>query len=320
MTFFEKIKIIFEILINKKFLNRPDFSEKKLFIQAKIFDNEILKKKKINNLSDVEFSAFSQFGEDGIISWLSYQIPDITKIFLEIGTQDYWESNTRYLLKSRSWKGFLIEGSKNDVRKIKSQKIYWQNNLTAICKFINQNNINKVINENINEKYLGLLSIDIDGNDYWILKVINLNSDLVVAEYNPIFGDIHKITVPYDRNFVRNKKHFSNIYFGSSIQAIISLMKKKGYIFLGTNRQGMNAFFVIKKKYHHVKNKILNRKIFPPAVRESRTRDGKLNFKNIKVSLNEIKNLKIYDLDKKKITKLSEYKELFSENWLKHFN
>ena len=141
----KKIKIIFEIVFNKIILKRPDFSEKKLFLQAQLVEELKLKKKKINNFREIEFSAFSQFGEDGIISWLTRQIPNINKKFLEIGTQDYWESNTRYLLKSQNWTGYIIEGSREDVKKIKKQKIYWQNNLKAINKFINLENINLII-------------------------------------------------------------------------------------------------------------------------------------------------------------------------------
>ncbi len=317
--FLKKIKTLFEILFLKKFLNRPDFSEKKIFIQAKIIENSNSKKKKINDFSDVEFSAFSQFGEDGIISWLTGQIPNIKRTFLEIGTEDYWESNTRYLLKSQSWKGFIIEGSKDHVNEIKKQKIYWQNELTALNEFVNLENINQIINDKIRQTELGLLSIDIDGNDYWILQEINLECDLIVAEYNPIFGDIHKITIPYHKNFSRSKEHFSNLYFGCSINALIDLMKKKNYLFIGTNTQGMNAFFINKKKYDFVKEKISNIIIFPPKTREGRNFDGNLNFNNLKKNLNMIKDLEVYDIDKKINLKLSEYKDLYSEKWNNYF-
>ena len=223
----EKITTLISIIFNNKILRKPDFSEKKKFLTGKFLADRNEKKIKINSLKDVEFSVFSQFGEDGIINWLTHQIPNIKKIFLEIGTQDYWESNTRFLLKSKLWKGYIIEGSKEDVDRIKSQRIYWQNDITAINKFINLENVTEVINKEIKQKHIGLFSLDIDGNDYWILKKINLNADIIVTEYNPIFGDIHKISVPYEKDFVRGKKHFSNLFFGCSINALIDLMKKK---------------------------------------------------------------------------------------------
>ena len=239
-----KISLIVSILLNKYILRKPDFSEKKIFLQGQIIDKLNQKKTRIDYLKDIEFSVFSQFGEDGIISWIVEQIPEIKKVFVEIGTQDYWESNTRFLLKSKRWKGYLIEGSKKYINNIKTQRIYWQHDIKAIQAFVDKDNINSIINKNINEKDIGLLSIDVDGNDYWILEKIEyLNPTIVVCEYNSIFGDLFKLSVPYNKNFVRNKVHYSNLYFGASIKAMISMMKKKGYIFIGTGSAGVNAFF-----------------------------------------------------------------------------
>ncbi len=279
----------------------------------------IIKKKKISNISEIEFSVFSQFGEDGIISWLLNQIPDVKKVFLEIGTQDYWESNTRFLIQSHNWNGYIIEASSSDIKRIKSQSIFWKKNLNAINKFVTKENINSIIIRNIKEKRIGLLSLDIDGNDYWILKQINIKSDLIICEYNPIFGDIHELTIPYKKNFNRNKSHFSNLYFGCSIQALITLMKNKGYIFLGTNSEGMNAFFVNKRKYIYLKNKIKNKKIFFPIIKEGRNKNFKLNFKKFFENLKLIKDKKVFDIKKNKILKISEIKNLYSKNWQKNF-
>ena len=316
----KNIHNLFLIVFNKIILKKPDFSEKRIFLQGEILDSINKKKEKIKDFSDVEFSVFSQFGEDGIISWLTHKIPNIEKIFLEIGTQDYWESNTRYLLKSKMWKGYIIEGSTKDVNKIKSQKIYWQNDLKAINEFISEENINTIINKKVNHHHLGLLSIDIDGNDYWILKKINLNADIIVAEYNPIFGDIYKISVPYDKNFIRNKKHFSNLFFGCSINALIDLMEKKNYVFLGTNSQGMNAFFINRDKFNYLEGKISHTKIFPPMIREGRNTDGKLNFKSLNENFKFISDFEVYDIDNKKNKKLSNYENLYSEKWKKVFS
>tara|TARA_Y100000590_G_scaffold216695_1_gene245463 strand:- start:605 stop:1564 length:960 start_codon:yes stop_codon:yes gene_type:complete len=313
---FEKLNIVIKIFLNKYILKKPDFSEKKIFLQAQYLYELNKKKQKIQNLSEVEFSAFSQFGEDGIITWLIEKIPNISKVFLEIGTQDYWESNTRFLLKLKNWKGYLIEGSKKDVNKIKSQRIYWQNNLKVINQFINKENINEIILQNIKESKIGLLSIDIDGNDYWILENLqNLNADLVVCEYNPIFGDLHCITTIYDPNFVRHNKHFSNLYFGCSIMALIKLMKKKKYTFLGSNSKGMNAFFVKDENIKYLDDKIIHKKIFAPILREGRDKNTKLNYRTVFENLNEIKNMEIFDLEENTNKKLSSYKNLFSKEW-----
>ncbi len=313
---FRNLKIVFQILFNRIILRKPDFSEKKIFLKGQIYANEIKKKKIIKNFKEVEFSAFSQFGEDGIISWLISKIPNLEKIFIEIGTEDYWESNTRFLLKSMNWKGYLIEGSEKYVKKIKSQRIYWQNNIQAINEFVSKENINKIISNNIKEKNIGLLSIDIDGNDLWILKEIDtISPDIIICEFNTVFGDIHKIVVPYDEEFNRDTKHYSKIYFGCSIKALIDIMSKKDYYFLGTSSTGINAFFV-KSIHKTIFEKIIIQKdYFPSIVREGLNKENELSFDNTSKNLEKIKDMEIVDLETNKIKSISELGEIYSENW-----
>ena len=270
-------------------------------------------------MSNVEFSVFSQFGEDGIISWLIHQIPNIKKTFLEIGTQDYWESNTRFLIQSHNWKGYLIEASTEDVKKIKRQSIYWKKDLTVINEFITRQNINSIIEKKLNNQNLGLLSIDIDGVDYWILDKINLDADIIVSEFNPIFGDIHEITVPYDEQFDRKKKHFSNLFFGCSIQALIKIMNRKNYYFLGTNSQGMNAFFINNRNIDFIKDKVDEKKIFFPIIKEGRDLNGNLNFNQFFENLDLIKNEEVFDIQSKKMKKILDFGILYSKMWQNKF-
>lgn len=316
---FQNIKVIFSILFNKHFLKKPDFSEKRIILQGQINEKKNLEKDNILNLAEIEFSAFSQFGEDGIISWLSHQIPDIEKVFLEIGTQDYWESNTRFLIQSQNWKGYLIEASTPEVKKIRRQSIYWKKNLTAINEFVDRENINSIIQKNLKSNNIGLLSLDIDGNDYWIMKEANIESDLIVCEYNPVFGDLYEITIPYEKNFNRTKKHYSNLFFGCSIKALVELMKEKNYDFLGSNSQGMNAFFINKKKNKYFEKKIKERKIFFPIIREGRDKSGNLNHNNLIQNLKLIQDEEVYDLKNKKLRKISDFGNLYSSEWLDKF-
>ncbi len=313
---FKKIDNIIKIIFYNKFLKVPDFSEKRIFLQGKLLSELNRNKEVIDSFKDVEFSVFSQFGEDGIISWLVNNVPNIKKIFLEIGTQDYWESNTRFLLKLENWKGYLVEASSQDIKKIKSQGVYWRHNLRAINEFINIKNVNEIIKKNIKEEEIGLLSLDIDGNDYWILNEINtINPTIVVCEFNSVFGDIHKITSIYDENFKRSEKHYSNLYFGCSIQALISLMKDKKYTFLGTSSQGINAFFIKEEQYKYIEKKIVNKNFHPSNVREARDKNFQLNYKNIIDNLNLIIDMEVYDIEKKIKQKISNYKEIFSSDW-----
>lgn len=317
----KNLSTIFSILFKNKILRKPDFSEKKIFLSGKIMAEINDKKKKIKSLKDVEFSAFSQFGEDGILNWLINKIPDIEKVFVEIGTQDYWESNTRFLLKYKNWKGYLIEGSKEDINRIKSQRIYWQHKIKAIQSFVTKENINELIKNNIKEKKIGLLSIDIDGNDYWIIDEINnLDPVFIVCEYNTLFGDINKFSIPYENSFSREKKHYSSLYFGCSIQALISLLNKKDYCFIGTGSHGVNAFFVKNEFKSFIFDFIDDVEMIPSISRDARSLKGNLTYDNVNKNLEKIIDLEVYDFDSKQIKKIKDYKEIFSNSWKKYFN
>ena len=89
------------------------------------------------------------------------------------------------------------------------------------------------------------MSIDIDGNDYWVWEACTAVSPaIVIVEYNSRFGSERSVTVPYDPGFVRHKAHHSCAYYGASLAALVALGARKGFAFVGSNRAGNNAFFV----------------------------------------------------------------------------
>jgi len=200
------------------------------------------------NISLNEFRVYSQWGEDGIIQFLLRYIEIPQKIFVEFGVQNFTESNTRFLLVNNNWAGLLIEASENDVQYIKQDsEIYWQYNLKIANAFITKDNINQIFLENGLQGNIGLLSIDIDGNDYWVWQAINVISPaIVIVEYNFRFGKDKAVTIPYDKDFIRSQAHHSMIYYGASLKALYQLGQQKGYVFVGCNSAGNNAFFVRK--------------------------------------------------------------------------
>lgn len=283
--------------------------DKKLVLNAKKLSIENNKKKKIKDLSEVEFQVFSQWGEDGIIDWLVNKISNISKTFLEIGTEDYKESNTRFLLINKNWDGFIIESDKKSVDKIKSQRVYWKHNLIIKNHFVTKENINDLINNFKVPKNIGILSLDIDGIDFWVLKELkDLNPTIIICEFNPLFGKNKSITVPYKKNFIRKNEHYSNLYFGASIKAFINLLNKKGYFFIGTNSSGNNGFFVKRNFSHSIKKSIKSKNIYIGKFRESRNHKGKLSHLSKTKSLELIKNKLVIDLDNNKLVKIANLK------------
>jgi hypothetical protein len=196
-------------------------------------------------LKDHEFRVYSQWGEDGILQFLLREVPIAKKVFVEFGVENYTESNTRFLLTKDNWGGLVLDGSDANISYIKQDPIYWKHNLKAVPAFITRDNIDGLLRENGLTGEIGLLSIDIDGNDYWVWeKIESVAAIVVVVEYNSRFGPERRVTVPYDPQFVRQKAHYSGVYYGASLAALVALGNKKGYAFVGSNSAGNNAFFV----------------------------------------------------------------------------
>ena len=203
----------------------------------------------LSDIQKAEFKVFSQFGDDGIIQFLINYLEIEEKSFIEFGVENYSESNTRFLLMNNNWRGLIMDASTSNVQYITNTGYYWQHELTAKPLFVTKENINAFISDNGYNGAVGLLSIDIDGNDYWIFKEIDvIKPIIVIVEYNAVFGSDKAWTIPYDEKFTRTEKHFSNLYWGSSILSLCDVAAEKGYIFIGTNSAGNNAYFVRKDK------------------------------------------------------------------------
>ena len=253
------MKKLFNKIISKltsKDQIKSNHNETKLLLGRILTDINHIKRSK--SLKDYEAKIFSQFGEDGIIDFLIKELDIKKDKFIEIGIENYEESNTRFLLESKNWTGLIIDSSQKYVDYIKKQNYYWRNNITAKYSFVTEKNINKIIKDFTVKDDVGLLSIDIDGNDYWIWKKIeNLKPDIVIMEYNARLGTEKSISIPYDENFERIKKHHSSIYFGCSLKALCNLGKVKGYSLVYTNMNGNNAFFINSQILKNSKSEII---------------------------------------------------------------
>jgi hypothetical protein len=197
------------------------------------------------SLQDYEFQVYSQWGEDGILQRLVEMVPVGRKVFVEFGVEDYTEASTRFLLVNGNWAGLVMDGSDANVARIVSDPLYWRHNLKAVRAFVTRENINALLTQNGLEGEIGLLSIDIDGNDYWVWEAIDaVRPAIVVAEYNWRFGAERRVTVPYDPAFVRGRAHHSMVYYGASLAALEALGARRGFDLVGCNSAGNNAFFV----------------------------------------------------------------------------
>lgn len=291
----KRIKNIKQNLKNIK----PNFVEMKKDLQYIRLALGRIENRQINKIYSTEFKVFSQWGEDGIIQYLLNNIKIDKKIFIEFGVENYTESNTRFLLINNNWSGLVLDGNQENINFIKHDEIYWKYNLKAEYAFITAENINNIFEKNGISGEIGILSIDIDGNDFWVWKAIkNVNPAIVICEYNYRFGEERAVTIPYRADFIRSKAHYSNLYGGASIKALTLLAKNKGYSLVAGNENGNNVFFV--------RNDLLNDVITEKDIsdiyrvgqfRESRNKKGELTFLSFEEELKLIKDLKLIDVE-----------------------
>jgi hypothetical protein len=152
------------------------------------------------------------------------------------------------------------------------------------------------------------LSVDIDGNDYWVLEAIDcIKPRVLICEYNSAFGAEKKLTIPYKPDFVRSRAHYSEIYFGASLNAFCHIAEKKGYDFIGTTKAGVNAYFVRKdlskpfKKYNSING------YNQSANRDSKDSKGNLTFLRHDNRLNEINDLILKDVETNQEKKIADW-------------
>lgn len=253
-----------------------------------------------NNLKDYEFKVFSQWGEDGIIQHLIKAIEIENRTFIEFGVEDFFESNCRFLLMKDDWRGFVIDGSTSNIERLRKSYFYWRHQIDALDAFITRENINELLAKSGFEEDLGILSVDLDGNDYYILEAINFfKPRILICEYNPVFGSTRKISIPYQSDFYRTNTHYSNLYWGASLSAMTHIADKKGYALVGTNTASCNAFYVRKD--------LVNDKLHVLSVeaaysfsnyRESRDKAGNLTYITANKRLDVIKGLPVFNVEK----------------------
>lgn len=205
------------------------------------------------------YQVYSQNDEDGIIEEIFNRIGTTNKSFVEFGAGDGMSSNTTYLLL-KDWTGVWIEARPDYIERIKSQfgSLISTKKLRVEQAFITAENIEWLLNEFGVPKEFDLLSIDIDGNDYWVWRAIEkFRPRAVVIEYNALFRPRDKWVMKYNPQHVWD----GSSYQGASLKSLEILGEQKGYKLVGCNFIGVNAFFV--------REDLVGDKFFRPFTAES---------------------------------------------------
>ena len=291
-------KIVTSLRSNIKLETKVNHIESEL-IQLKLLCGSIhaqLNKKNDDvSINSHEFKVFSQFGDDGIIQYLISKIQIPNKTFIEFGVEDFFESNTRFLMMKDNWEGFVIDGSEENINRLKNSSFYWQYQLKAEASFITKENINTLLDKSGFDHDLGIMHIDLDGNDYWIWNEIDKFSPrILIIEYNSVLGIDHHWSVPYKADFQRFKEHYSGLYWGASLLSMYELGNIKGYDLVGSNLSGNNAYFV-RKDVNTIPKLSADEAYKISKYRESRDEAGVLNFVSKNERLKVIEGMPVFD-------------------------
>lgn len=242
--------------------------------------SELNARKPVSSLEAYEFKVFSQWGEDGIIQFLTSNLSIRNRTFIEFGVEDFFESNCRFLLMKDNWNGFVMDGSARNIDRLRSSYFYWRYALQSRVAFVTRENVNALLEESGFDKELGILSLDVDGVDYHILAALqSWKPSILIVEYNAVFGSSRAVSVPYAPDFSRTSQHYSNLYFGASLPAFLHAANQRGYAFVGANGAGNNAFFVRRDLLNSVVKEVALSDGFRESYfRESRDASGQLTY------------------------------------------
>lgn len=215
---------------------------------------------------------FSQNDEDGIIIEIFRRIGTTNKTFVEFGCGDGMENNS-YALLFQDWNGLWIDGSPKNIRKIRTglAQTISSGQLSVIESFITKDNINELISIHITDKEIDLLSVDIDGNDYFVWDAINcISPRVLIMEYNAKFAPPVRYCMDYDPTHMWDYTDHG----GVSLKFIEEKAAEKGYVLVGCSLSGANAFFV--------RNDLLADKFEAPFTAEKHYEPARAHFAKIK--------------------------------------
>ena len=229
----------------------------------------------LSPISDNGFQNFSQFEEDGLVLYLFSLLDSKNKTFIEFGADDGINSNAANLHFHHDFTGLFLDGNPKAIERGRYfYKKHGNPNVKAPTfseAMITAENINTLITEGGLKGDIGFLSIDIDGNDYWVWKAIDcVRPEVVVIETHNEFG-LHDIIVPYDPDYFYPGKHPD--YHGASPIAMTKLAKHKGYRLVGSNALGFNFIFLRDDLLNeHVPTVTVESLLQHPSNKEAQTR------------------------------------------------
>ena len=202
---------------------------------------------RLPSIWDTGFRVFSQFDEDGVVLFLLAAGAERTRLVVDLGAGDgVRASNVANLLLNLGYHGLLVDG---DAANMEHAEAFYarhpdsKERPPAIAQsFLTRETVNSVVREAGIEGEVDLLSIDVDGNDYWLWQALEcINPRLVVVEAHPELG-AEDYVMPYEPDF-RWRSAPADTRLGASVPALVRLGEELGYRAVGSNVYGFNLVF-----------------------------------------------------------------------------
>ena len=198
-----------------------------------------------SGINRYEYSLLSQHGEDGIIRYVFDQIGFDQRFFLEFGFGAHQCNSLRLMLKE-NFGGLLIDASQETCDFFNRSATHFSiPDVRAICRSLDCQNLDETIRLAALPGEIDFLSIDVDGNDYWLWKELKyVSARLAVIEYNAGLGSTWSATIPYDPEYRLGESFPDSFFYGASLPALEKLGREKGYRLIGCDSRGVNSFFL----------------------------------------------------------------------------
>jgi hypothetical protein len=267
----------------------------------------LLGPEKRRQLWDWEFRLFSQWGEDGILLYLCDKLQIARPKILEFGAGNFRECNSRLLAEIRNALVTAVDSSKDLRHGVEGMDISWRTGIWPVETWVSTSNAAQImIDAKKQMRGIDIISIDLDGIDFWVAQSLDYSEvEVVVVEYNALFGFKESISVPNSESFERTTAHFSNLYYGASLSSFITLFDDRGFQFVGTNRACNNAFFVKRRNANKLEIELPDESRLDLytdwRVRESRDAHGKLTYASTENGISEILDLPVVDLARNEV-------------------
>lgn len=251
---FKKLKQKIKKII-KSAVSIPHNEQNTQVEQAMIVNQFLLMKKLIApadmpSFKEVGFKVHSEFEEDGILLYIFSIIGTTNKRVVEICAGDGIQCMATNLIINHGWEGLLFEGDQNAVDRgtnfFKSNKSTFLHPPIFKQAWLTRENINYLIAESGFQGDIDLLSLDIDGNDYYIMEAINvIKPRVIICETQNVIPSDLSLTIPYKEDFYYKDGKQHEEFRSVSLLAMKKLLAKKGYRLVGAHRYGFNAIFIL---------------------------------------------------------------------------